>query len=54
MNRHRRLAALFILLALGGCAATGAGQTRYMPYSHDDHSDLRGGGGEGGGGGNGM
>jgi hypothetical protein len=39
MNLHKRLAALFVLLALGGCAqvATGQGQA---PYSHDDEERM--------------
>lgn len=53
MNWHRQLAALLILLALGGCVATGAGQTGYTAYPHNDQ-ELRSGGGEGGGGGSGM
>lgn len=50
MNRHRWFPALLILLALGGCAATGAGRTGYTPYSHDGHANLRGSGGADGGG----
>jgi hypothetical protein len=50
-------AALFLLLALGGCAqaATGPGQAPYAPYSREDGSDIRSGpDGGGGGGGGGM
>jgi hypothetical protein len=53
MNCYKWLASFLILLALGGCAATGSGQIRYTPYSHDDQ-ELRNGGGEGGGGGGGS
>ena len=37
MNLHRLLAALFLVLALGGCAqvATGQGQVPDAPYSHE-------------------
>jgi hypothetical protein len=49
MNLHRRLAALFVILALVGCAqvATGQGQA---PYSHESGTDTRSGvdGGSGG------
>jgi hypothetical protein len=42
MNLHRWLAALFLILALGGCApvATGQGQAPYAPYSHDDEERM--------------
>jgi hypothetical protein len=45
MNLHRRLAGLFLILALGGCAqvATGQGQKPYAPYSHDSGPDMRSG-----------
>jgi len=38
MNLHRRLAAVIVLLALGGCAPmpTGQEQTPDAPYSHED------------------
>jgi hypothetical protein len=44
MNLHRRLAALLVILALGGCAqgATGQGQAPDAPYSHDSGADIRG------------
>ena len=40
----RRLAALFLVLALGGCAqvASGQGQAPDAPYSHDSGADIRG------------
>jgi hypothetical protein len=43
MNLHRRLAALFLLLALGGCAqmATGPGQAPYAPHPRDTGPDIR-------------
>jgi hypothetical protein len=42
MNLYRRLAALFLLLALGGCAQaeTGPGQAPDAPYSHDDEERM--------------
>jgi hypothetical protein len=41
----RRLAALFLLLALGGCTQvpTEPGQEPYAPYSHDGGTDMRSG-----------
>jgi hypothetical protein len=44
MNLHRRLAALLVILALGGCApvATGQGRAPDAPYSHDSGADIRG------------
>jgi hypothetical protein len=54
MILHRWLAALFVILALAGCAqvATGPGQASHAPYlpdnSEDTHHDR---GGDGGGGG---
>ena len=55
MNLHKRLAALFLILALAGCApvAMGPGQAPYTPYSHGDGADMRS-GPDGGGGGGGM
>jgi hypothetical protein len=46
------LAALFLLLTLGGCAqvATGPGQEPYAPYSPENMHDRGGDGGSGGGG----
>jgi len=40
MNLHSRVAALFLILALGGCAqaATGQGQVPDPPYSHEDRN----------------
>jgi hypothetical protein len=51
MNWHIRLAALFVMLALAGCAqgVNGQGQSRYAPYSHDDKGDIRNGSDGGGG-----
>jgi hypothetical protein len=45
MNLHRRLAALFVILALVECAqvATGQGQAPDAPYSHDSGPDMRSG-----------
>ena len=39
MNLHKRLATLFLILALVGCVpvATGQGQA---PYSHDDEERM--------------
>jgi len=44
MNLHRRLAALFLVLALVECAPvpTGQGQAPDAPYSHDSGADIRG------------
>jgi hypothetical protein len=44
MNPHRRLAALFVILALVGCApvATGPEQVPYTPDPHDSWPDMRG------------
>jgi hypothetical protein len=38
MNPHRWFAAVFVILALAGCApvATGQGQAPYAPYSRND------------------
>ena len=43
MNLHRPLAALFVILALVGCAqaATGEGQAPDAPDSHDSGPDMR-------------
>jgi hypothetical protein len=48
MNLHRRLAALFVILALGGCAPVATGQG--PAYSHETGTDTRSGvdGGSGG------
>ena len=59
MNLRRSLAALFVLLALSGCAQVTAGkaQAPYDPYSPDNNRGYprdRGGDGGGGGGGSGM
>jgi hypothetical protein len=57
MDLHRWLAAVFVVLALAGCAqvATGPGQASHAPYlpdnSEDTHHDR---GGDGGGGGGSM
>ena len=44
MNLRRRLAALFVILSLGGCAqvATGKGQAPDAPHPHDSGADIRG------------
>jgi hypothetical protein len=42
MNRHRWLAALFLILALGGCAPLAPGQGPDCPYSHDSGAEVRG------------
>jgi hypothetical protein len=44
MNLHRWLAALFLILALGGCAPLAPGQAQRpdAPYSHDSGADIRG------------
>jgi hypothetical protein len=45
MNLHRRLAALFLILALCGCGqvATGQGQAPNAPYVHDSGGNMRSG-----------
>ena len=52
MNWHIRLATLFLILALAGCAqgVNGQGQSRYAPYSRDNGNMHDHGGGDGGGG----
>ena len=40
MNCHRRLATLFVMLALAACAQ--GGQVPYAPYSHEDRNDRGG------------
>ena len=42
MNLHRRLAALFLILALAGCApvATGEGPAPDAPDPHDDEGNV--------------
>jgi hypothetical protein len=57
MNLNRRLAVLFVILALGGCAepAPGRSQAPYAPYSHQSGAeDVRSGMDGAGGGGGGM
>ncbi len=57
MNPQRVFAAIFVVLALVGCAQpiSGQGSAVYAPYSRDGGADMRGGGdGGGGGGGGGM
>jgi hypothetical protein len=56
MLLQRRLAALFIVLALAGCAQGTTGQpgTPYTPYSENHGIKPEHGGGDGGGGGGGM
>jgi hypothetical protein len=48
----RVLAAIFVVLALAGCAPsiTGPAAGVYAPYSDDRGADMRNGGGVGGGG----
>ena len=52
MNLYRRLAALFLILALGGCAqeATRQGQAPDAPCSQDNNGYPHDRGGDGGGG----
>ena len=54
MNLRRRLAAVFVILAVASCAqvATGPGNASYAPYSSDDNDKgadrgIDGGGGRG-------
>jgi hypothetical protein len=57
MNWHRWLAALFVTLALTGCAQAVPGQAhaRYAPYSPENNGNMHdSGGGSGGGGGGSM
>jgi len=56
MNWHRSLAALFVMLALAGCAqgVTGQAQTPYAPYSPENNGNMHDSGGGGGGGGGNM
>jgi hypothetical protein len=57
MNWHRRLAALFLILALSGCVqgVTGHAQTPYPPYPPETSGNMpEHGGGDGDGGGGGM
>jgi hypothetical protein len=42
MNLPRRLAALLVILVLGGCAPV-QGQAPDAPYSHDSGPDMRSG-----------
>jgi hypothetical protein len=53
---HSSLAALFVTLALAGCAqgTTGQAGAQYAPYSQDNGIRPEHGGGDGGGGGGGM
>jgi hypothetical protein len=55
MHWQSQLAALFVMLALAGCAqgVNGQGQSRYAPYSRDN-GNMHDSGGDGGGGGGGM
>ena len=43
MNLHKWLAALFVLLALSGCASMAADQVQapVPSHSHDDGPDMR-------------
>ncbi len=56
MNWHKRLAALFVILALAGCALeiTSQGQTPDAPYSPENNGNMHDSGGGGGGGGGSM
>jgi hypothetical protein len=51
MNLHGRIAALFVIPALGGCAQVATGQAPPALYSRDSGADMLSGGGGGGGGG---
>jgi hypothetical protein len=53
MHLYRRLAALFLVLAVAGCAqaTTGQGQAPPAPYSQDNNGYPRDRGGDGGAGG---
>ena len=53
MKLRRSLAAMLVMVALGGCglSTTEQGQAQHPPYSHDGGSDMRGGADSGGGGG---
>jgi hypothetical protein len=53
MKLRRSLAAMLVMVALGGCGlpSTEQGQAQHAPYSHDSGSDMRGGADSGGGGG---
>ena len=44
MNRQRRLAALFVVLALGGCTsvAAGPGEGPNAPYQQHEPRDISG------------
>jgi hypothetical protein len=56
MKRQRLLAAIVVMLALGGCAppASGPGAAVQPSNSLDRGTDMRTGGGSGGAGGGGM
>jgi hypothetical protein len=56
MNWHRRLAALFVLLALAGCAQgiTDQAKAPYAPYSPENNANMHDSAGGGGGGGGSM
>ena len=53
MNWHKRLAAVFVMLALAGCAqgTTGQAEVPYAPYSPENNGNMHDSGGGGGGGG---
>jgi hypothetical protein len=53
MNRHRWLAAVFLILALVGCVQgpQRQGQAPYAPYSSDGNENVHDRGGDGGSGG---
>jgi hypothetical protein len=56
MPWRRRLAVLFVVLALTGCTqeTTGQAQAPYAPYSPENNGNMRDSGGAGGGGGDSM
>ena len=53
MKLRRSVAAVLVMVVLGGCGlpTTEQGQAQYAPYSRDSGSDMRGGADSGGGGG---
>jgi hypothetical protein len=53
MKLRRRLTAVLVMFALGGCdlPTTEQGQAQHAPYSRDSEPDMRGGADGGGGGG---
>jgi len=45
MNWHRSLAALFVMLALAGCAQGVTGPAQYAPYSPENNGNMHDSGG---------